>query len=187
MARLNPLSEADLNPEQRRVYEAISGRARAGLGLVGPFGVYLRAPKVGDPAQALGAALRAETRIPASAREVAVLTVCADARSKFAFAAHADIAEGLGIDPHVIDAIRLRESPNFAREDEQVAHAVARETLASKRITDDTYKLALALFGEEQLVELILTIGYYSLATIAVNAFEVELLDNMVDPFPECP
>ena len=55
--RLTYLNEAGLNEKQQAVLDAIAtGPRGAGMGMAGPFGVFVRAPHLGDPAQRLGGA-----------------------------------------------------------------------------------------------------------------------------------
>jgi alkylhydroperoxidase family enzyme len=42
-----------------------------------------------------------------------------------------------------------------------------------------------ARFTEPGLIELVTVIGFYSLVSLSLNAFDVEVPDDMVDSFPE--
>ncbi|MEM7250479.1 MAG: carboxymuconolactone decarboxylase family protein [Pseudomonadota bacterium] len=185
MSRLPPITEADLSDEAKAVYDAIAAGPRGNLGLVGPFGVYVRAPTVGNAAQALGAAARFGTEVAENVKEVAICTVGAFYRAKFEFAAHADLAKRAGVAPEVVESIRQGEEPAFTRDDEKWAYHVAKENLENKRVSKATYEAALECLGERSLVELTLTIGYYSLVSITLNTFEVPLREGMADPYPE--
>ena len=88
MSRLSPLTEADLNSEQRAVVDAIAAGPRGYRGMEGPFGVYVRVPGVGHEVQALGAAVRYGTGLAENVKEVAICTVGAFFHSRFEFAAH---------------------------------------------------------------------------------------------------
>ena len=56
--RLSPIERDDLNDEQQRVLEAIEsgprGKGRPGIGMIGPFGAWVRAPSVGQTIQRAG-------------------------------------------------------------------------------------------------------------------------------------
>jgi 4-carboxymuconolactone decarboxylase len=187
MTRLSPLDPVELNPEQRAVLDAINngprGKGRQ-IGLIGPFGVYVRAPKIGMAAQALGAAARYQTMLADNVREVAICTVGAHHRAKFEFAAHAPMAAAAGVDADVIEAIRTGREPVFRKPDEAMSYRVARELLQAHRLSDDTFAEAKAMFGESALIELVSVIGYYCMVSLTLNAFEVPLLESMDDPFP---
>ena len=40
-----------------------------------------------------------------------------------------------------------------------------------------------AIFGPQGMVELVTTVGYYSLISLLLNGFEVDLPSSMTDPF----
>jgi len=110
MSRLSPLEPDDLDREERAVLEAIRSGPRASrhgrVGLVGPYSVWVRAPKVGMAAQALGAAVRFETALSEALKEVAVCTVGAFHHAKFEFAAHRRLAVAAGVDETAIERLR---------------------------------------------------------------------------------
>ncbi|MCP5149247.1 MAG: carboxymuconolactone decarboxylase family protein [Ectothiorhodospiraceae bacterium] len=187
MSRLSPLTESDLNPEQRAVLDAIANSPRGLRGLVGPFGVYARVPGVGNAAQALGAAVRFGTTLEENVKEVAICTVGAFHHSKFEFAAHARLAARAGVAEDIVEALREGRTPSFTDARERVAHQVARELLTAHGIADATYAEAVSLLGETRLIELVVTVGYYGLVSLTLNAFRVPLGEGMADPFPDHP
>ena len=182
--RLPPLTEEQLAPAQRAVLEAIRQGPRGGaLGLAGPFGVWVRAPSVGGPTQALGAAVRYATGLPDNVREVAICTVGVFHRASFEFAAHRALAEAAGVDSAALERLRAGEAPGF-RGDEDLAYRVAHHLLHEHRLSETLYAEARAAFGDTALIELVTTIGYYCLVSLTLNAFEIPLSPGMDEPFP---
>jgi 4-carboxymuconolactone decarboxylase len=185
MSRLAPLTESDLNDEQRAVLDAIQSGPRGRLGLVGPFGVFVRAPKIGMATQALGAAVRYETSLPERIKEIAICTVGAHFQAKFEFAAHGPMAIRAGVSETAVEAIRQGETPSFDEPADVVSYRVASQLLGKHRIDDATYAEATDAFGETGLIELVSVIGYYCQISLTLNAFEIPLTASMSDPFPE--
>ncbi|NKC16703.1 MAG: carboxymuconolactone decarboxylase family protein [Gammaproteobacteria bacterium] len=185
MSRLSTISKETLNDAQRAVLEAIESGPRGKIGLAGPFGVYVRVPGVGNAVQNLGAAVRYNTELPENAKEVGICTVGAFYHAKFEFAAHAALASHAGVAADIIEAIRVGEEPVFVLDDERIAYQVARELLARHRLSDATYQSATSILGETQLIELVITIGYYTTVSMTLNAFAVPLREGMRDPFPD--
>ena len=185
MSRLSKLTVEGMTPEQREVHDAIAGGPRGAMGLVGPFGVYVRAPGVGNPAQALGAAVRFNTALPENLKEIGICVVGAHYRAKFEFAAHAELAKKAGVDAKIVEAIRTGETPSFTRDDERIVHQLSTELIHTGRISDPTYSAGRDAIGETQLIELVAALGYYSLVSLVLNAFEIPLREGMKDPFPE--
>ncbi len=187
MSRLSPIAEKDLTPEQRAVFDAIQGGPRGNMGLVGPFGVYVRAPGVGNAAQALGAAVRYATALEENVKEVVICTVGAHFRSKFEFAAHAELARKAGVSESIIESLRIGESPVFDDERERTGHEIASQLLTQHRLSDELYAKGQRLLGETRLIELVATVGYYTLVSLTLNTFQVPLREGMTDPFPALP
>jgi 4-carboxymuconolactone decarboxylase len=52
-------------------------------------------------------------------------------------------------------------------------------------VTQGLHDELAAAFGEQGVVEIVTTIGYYSLISLTLNAFEVPLSTQMDDPWPE--
>ena len=64
MSRLSKLDEENLAPDARAFLDALNGGPRGRIGLIGPFGVWAHAPKIGQAAQAFGGAVRFQTKLP---------------------------------------------------------------------------------------------------------------------------
>jgi 4-carboxymuconolactone decarboxylase len=182
MTRLRRLTSDDLSDEQRAVWDGITESRAAGGhalfehgSLIGPFNAFVHVPEVGRRLSSLGALLRFRTSIERRLSEVAICTVGAHWRSEFEFWAHAPMAIEHGVDPAILDALRERRRPEFARDDERVVHTVAHQLLVDRRVDDATYAAALGLLGETGMVELAALVGYYCTISMILNLFEVPL------------
>lgn len=188
MTRLPPLSEDELNEDQQaflaKLNQGPRGASQGRIGLIGPYGVWARAPHVGEPAQLLGAALRFGTTLPENIKEAAICTVGAFHRSKFEFAAHKRLGIRAGLSEAALNRLQAGQPPGLEG-DEAVAHALADELVRQQRPSQATYDQAVAAFGEAGLIELTTLIGYYVLISYTLNTFDVALVDGMEDPFPE--
>ncbi len=188
--RLKELAVESLNPEQKALHDKIQqGPRGAGreIGMIGPFGVWVRAPRIGDAVQQVGAVARFETSLPEAVKEVAICTVGVHFRAKFEFSAHRRLAMRAGVDEAILDAIYEGETPSFTDEGQQVAYEMAHQLLNDKRIGDETYVRASRLFDETALIELVSIMGYYCCVSLTLNAFEVPVPSPMPDPWPELP
>jgi 4-carboxymuconolactone decarboxylase len=58
------------------------------------------------------------------------------------------------------------------------------ELLRERRVTDGTYRAALAALGQTGVIDLVGILGYYGLISMTINAFEVPLPAGAQDPFP---
>jgi len=188
MSRLSELDLDALNAEQRALLAAIESGPRGArhgrLGPVGPFGVWLRSPVIGNAAQAFGAAVRFQTQLPENVKEVAICTVGAHYRAKFEFAVHGGLAIAAGVSDRAVEALRVGATPVLPDRAEALAHEVATALLQEHRLDDALYARARETFSESELVELVTIVGYYCQVSLTLNAFEVPLPAGAADPFP---
>src|SRR5262249_13084205 len=159
MPRIPIIERADMNAEQARVYDA----AKQGSGIVGgPFLAYIRLPKLFDACQTLRESL---AHGPLSAREQQIvnLTVARHWGARYPWFAQARRSLAVGIAQTVIDAINARQTPDLADARERTCHAVARELLANKSLSDATYAAAEKAMGTEGMVALVAATGSFSM------------------------
>jgi 4-carboxymuconolactone decarboxylase len=183
MARTPELVYAELDADQRRVYDAIVAGPRGQV--QGPLKVWLQSADLADRAQALGAFCRFGTSLPPRLSELAIITMGAHWRAGFEWFAHAPLAIKAGVDPAAVEAIRTGKPPKFAQADEAAVYAFAHELLTTRGVSDATYAEALARLGKKGVVELTGILGYYGLISMTIKAFEVPLPDGTPDPFSD--
>ena len=182
--RLLDLDENQLTPAQARVLKSIQDGPRGKLGLIGPFRAMVSAPEIGEPIQALGAAVRFNVSLKKNIQEVVICTVGAYFRSKFEFSAHQHMAIRAGVNADCLDQLRRGEVPKFYGE-EKLAYELTTALLTRHRLTDNEYAAGRECFSETGMIELVATIGYYSMISLTLNTFEIPLEPGMTDPFPE--
>ncbi len=182
MPRLAPLDLNALTPEQKTVADAIVSGPRGGLR--GPFEPWLRSPGLADPAQKLGEHVRFGTSLPRDLSELAIILTGKRWKAQFEFWAHARMAKEAGLAEDVVEAVRLGTPPPFTRDVERVIYDFVTEYFATSRVSQATYDRALAAFGERGVVDLVGTVGYYSLVSMTLNVFEIALPDGIPEPLP---
>ncbi len=170
MARIAIIDRADMNAEQARVYDAAKD---AGGPVGGPFLAYIRLPKLFEGIHAMRASMAGG---PLSRREQQIvnLTVARHWGARYPWFAQVRASLGVGIDQAVIDAINARKTPNLPDAREKMCFTVARELLANKRLSDETYMAAEKTMGIESLVALIATTGSFSMTCMTANTFAIE-------------
>ncbi len=184
--RLPAIDEQSLTPEQRAVADAIrSGPRGPNAGVTGgPFGVWLHSPAFANPAQELGAHCRFGAALPRDVSEFAIILTAKRWRAQFEFWAHARIAIQEGIPAAVVEAVRTGAPLDLDRPDLALVQRLVREYFETSRVSEATYREALAAFGERGLVDLVGTVGYYGLVSATLNVFEVELPEGVEEPLP---
>ncbi len=188
--RLGPLLPRDLDPEQTRVLEAMLAGPRGTSGFLtrerpvaGPFAPWLRSPGFADRAQELGAFVRYRSSLDPRLKELAIIVVGAAWKAGYEFAAHGPMATRAGVSREVVEALARGEAPSFDRDDERLVYEFATELVENRRVGEERYASAIELLGESGTVELVGTLGYYTLVCMTLNAFEVPLGEGMEPPF----
>lgn len=179
--RLRPPDPESLTPEQRAVRDAIASGPRGGVR--GPLALWLHRPEMADRAQALGRWCRYDSALPPRLSELAILTTAAIWRSEYEWHAHRGPALAAGLSEEVIEAIRTGAEPSFPAEDEAATHAFARALHRERAVPRPVYDRAKAALGEAALVDLVAILGYYTLISMTINAFEVALPDGVERAF----
>ena len=184
--RLAVLSTDEMTPEQLELYREIMGGPRgqgpravllsngAG-GLAGPFNAMLYAPPVGHALQALGVAIRFRTSLSPRIREMAILVVAQAWDSGYERSSHEPIGREAGLTEPEIEALRAGTDPGFPDKAEQVAYSVVRALAGPSADLDDAeYDTAVAVLGEQALVELSALVGYYATLALQLRLFRAD-------------
>lgn len=167
----------DLPPDAHEAYDAISASRD---GVRGPFAVLLHSPPVADRVAHLGAYLRFEGILPDAVRELAILTTARHWACAYEWAAHEDIARDAGVPDHVITAVR--DDTRLDLDDTDAAvNGFCRSILTDGGVPADTFDAVRDRFGDRGVIELLATVGYYSLLAFVLNACRVR--PDAPDPF----
>ena len=156
---------------QRQAYDAIvagrRGRAPA------PFLAWLHSPETASRAQKLGEFVRYETTLGPRLSELAILVVARWWSSEYEWAIHKSEALKAGVSERVIEDIDHQRPPAFERAEEQAVFDFAMSLCQTRWVPDANYRAAVAAIGEQGVVELVGVLGYYTLISMTLNAFEI--------------
>ena len=190
MGRLAEVTSDLLDDEQQALWDTVTGGRRAashantgGLvaptgGLIGPFNAWLHSPVVGVAAARLGESVRYDNSLERDVLELAIVTVAIHWRSEFEHWAHRGYAVEAGVPADLLD--RLRDGLDLA----PIAHRYevtvrsCRELLSTGTLGETTYRELAEELSARAVVDLVTTVGYYTLVSFNLNAFEVELPDG---------
>jgi 4-carboxymuconolactone decarboxylase len=171
MKRIADLDPAQMTPPQREIYDLIASGPRKGVR--GPLAVWLHRPELARHAQALGRYCRYETSLEPRLSELAILVIGRYWSAGYEWYAHKPIALEAGVSAEVVEAIRAREVPAFARDDEAAVYGFLTELHRDHQVSQATYERAVALLGEAGVVDLTGLAGYYTLISMTINVFQV--------------
>jgi 4-carboxymuconolactone decarboxylase len=182
MPRINLPSPEQMNPDQRRVHDAIVSGRRGRI--QGPLRAALHSAELAERWSALGELLRYRTTLPPRLSELAILVTGRACQSPFEWYAHRLEAEKAGIEPHVIEALLAQHHPAGLSPDDDVVVRYASELNRDNSVSDATYAQALARLGERTVVELTALVGYYTMVAMTLNAHEIPLPEGVEPAFP---
>jgi 4-carboxymuconolactone decarboxylase len=165
--RMPPLDVAGLGPDQRLALQRITSGPRGKL--LGPFAVLLRTPELMDRLQEVGAHLRYEKVLDARLFELVVLMVARRWNQGFEWAHHQPLAIAAGLDEEVVDAVGHGRRPETDDADVALVWALVEQLHGDGGWDDDSYGRAVQRFGEEGVIELVVTVGYYCTLALVMN------------------
>ena len=186
MTRLTRRPASEMTEKQRELYNQMAeGRPPLADGhLGGPFDGWALNPSTGRRAWQLGGAIRFKPTIDRRYIELAILMTGQLWQAQFEWFAHEPMARDAGLPEDVIQAVKVGEEPTFTDDGDEVCWRFCRPLLDREKVDDATYAATVARFGEPGVADLITTCGFYTLVSMTLNTFEVELPEGATYPFP---
>jgi 4-carboxymuconolactone decarboxylase len=175
MGRLPELDENKLSAEQRKIYDEVKslrGQVR------GPFAVWLRNAELGEGTLKLQDMFASRVKLERRLVQMMILVAARFANAQYAWFIHEPHALQHGIAQDIVDAIRERRTPNFAKEDERAVYDITLELNTTHTLSAATFDRGMKLFDEQRMVELVSAVGFYSMVAMTLNAFDVQVPDG---------
>ncbi|MBS0517722.1 MAG: carboxymuconolactone decarboxylase family protein [Proteobacteria bacterium] len=180
-------------PPRQRPYEADLEKMMDGMRFEGPSPRHLmqalaHAPKFLMRFQALGGTILFSGKLPAREREIAIMRTGARTRSEYEWGMHVALYQK-SCD---LSEAEIRATLHGSWDDpvwsarEQLIIKTVDELHDTSTVSDALWRKLASEWPEEQLVELILAIGYYHMAAFFLNATGVALEDGAAR-FPAAP
>jgi 4-carboxymuconolactone decarboxylase len=170
-----------LDSAQQAVAQEVLKQSSAGLG--GPYGMLLKSPELLRCYLAMTDYLRKRTSLPLHLKEMAILIEARMWDAQYEWWAHHPIAVREGLSEHVIEDIRQGRRPSRMQPDEEAVYDLVVELLRDRHVTDATFERARALLGEQQVVDLVATAGFYVFVSTVIIGGRVAVPEGH-DPHP---
>lgn len=165
--RMPPLDPEKMNDVQKRAAASLIAGPRKGV--FGPFIPLMRSPELMDRLQRVGEYLRFNNTIAARLNEFAILVTARHVTNQFEWVVHHPLAIREGVAKETVEAIGARKRPAAMAADEAVVYDFCSELLATSSVSDATYAKAAAAFGEQGVVDLVGTVGYFFAICLVMN------------------
>jgi len=176
-----PRREA-LDADGQRAYDMIvSPESRYATGLRGPAAMWVYSPLMAEHLFPFSTHLRYGTAKDQRLTELAILATAREARNQYEWTSHEPLALQAGLEAEIVDLVKRRaELPAAGTlpglgETERTVITFAREAMSEEKVSPETFRAALALFGERGVMDLAGLIGYYAFVDITLKSFDVQL------------
>lgn len=173
-------SPEGLTARQQEVLGAILSGPRGKI--EGPLMAALHNPELADRWSQFGATLRYRTSLPPRLSELAILVTARAWNCQLEWHIHERISREAGVEPAIIEAIRIGQRPDEADAEALEIHDFVHELQAGKNVSEASYAKVLARWGVNGVVELTALSGYYSMVAMTLNAHEFALPAGVAPP-----
>jgi 4-carboxymuconolactone decarboxylase len=174
----------ELDEVGQRAYDLAATPGRSVAGLQGPAGIQLYSTKTVPHLQGLYNYLRFQAGFSAVTREIAILTVARELDSQFQWVMHEAVALREGVAPRTIDVIRHRQSTAEVEVSDAAVIELGRQAYGSRHVTPAIFARALALFGANRLVDLVLLMASAATTAALLTVFDMQLRPGMEPTLP---
>ena len=174
MARVPYVSRDDLDDGGQQIYDQIRrDRNTAEVGL--QFRALLNNPQAAGYLTSMGAQLRFQSAIPETLKELTIILVAREWNSDIEWTGHAVLASRAGVGEASIESIRTRQTTAVLTGQEATVARFVLEMLQNKDVSDGTFAAAQDILGVRGVVDLTLTVAYYSALALAQIALKLEM------------
>ena len=174
MVRVPYVSREELDADGQQIYDRIrEDRGTEEVGL--QFRALLNSPQSAGHLTSMGASLRFQSSMPDNLKELAIILVAREWDSDIEWTGHSILAAKAGVSDASIEAIRTHKTAAGLDQNEGVVARFVHEMIRDKKVSDSTYAAAENLVGQRGVVDLTLTVSYYSALALAQIALQLEM------------
>jgi len=157
--RFRPLAYDELNPAQRALADRdLAAPSRSGGG---PLNIYLRSPEFAELARPLSTYLRFKAPLPEKLKELAIMLTGRFWGGTYVWYSHRPFAIKAGLSEALVASLAAGERPTNMAADEAAVYDFVTELLATRKVSDATYKKFVERFDERAVVDLVALVGHY--------------------------
>lgn len=181
LARLPQVTRESLDAAGKNAFDTfVSPGTGYETGLRGPIGKWMHSPALAEAMFDVRQRVRYGSAKDQRLTELTIISTAREINNQYEYTAHEPLAKAAGLEQEIIDIVRFRkpldETGNVANfgEAESVIVQFAREVISEEKVSSETFARAIAVFGEEGVMDLTGLIGYYSFVAITLKAFDVQ-------------
>lgn len=180
--RIEPLPESQWNDEQREIMAPLlSSKQGPGETASNIYATLLHHPKLMKRWLVFGNHVLFKSTLPARDRELAILRIGWLCRSGYEFCQHILIAKSCGVSDEEIEWVKTGPDAEGWSDRERYLIAAIDELHEDAFIQDSTYNGLKTHYGTEQIMDLVFAVGQYTLVSMVLNSFGVQLDADLAD------
>ena len=179
--RIKPLTETQWNAEQQRLLSMLRGRDGRIININTTLAHH---PRMMANFLPFSRYILKESTLPPRDREILILRTGWLCQSEYEFGQHTLVGKSVGLTPNEITRItKGPDAPGWDPFDVALMRA-ADELHSNTFITDATWNALTKRYNEQQMIDLVMTVGQYNLVCMFLNTFDVPL-DPGIPGFPK--
>jgi 4-carboxymuconolactone decarboxylase len=156
--------------------------SRGGLPRTGPVSVMINSPEACRRAFHFSDYLRRESTLAPQVQELAMLVTARELDCQYVWNAHAASGKKAGLSAELVEALRDNKPLPPLKAEEAAVIAYGREFFRTHRVSRGAFQAAQEQFGVQGLAELTMLMGFYGMLAFHVNAFDVDLPAERMEP-----
>lgn len=154
----------------------------------GPMVPLLRSPDVMVAVNSMGNYLEFKTALSPKIRELVILLAAREWTQQYVWNSHYKSAMNQSLNPEIVKALADGRRPRGMSDQEESAYEFCDELHKNRSVSDATYARALTNFGEQGIIDMISTDGFYSLLSMVMNVARTPLPKSAsAPPLPVLP
>lgn len=172
--RINPIHEDDWSESQA---EAMKGQKIRG-NVANIFRTMANHEKLAKRWLVFGNHILSKSTLPARERELVILRIGWLCQAAYEWGQHVVIGKGTGLRDDEIERIKAGPATDWSELDNLLLRATD-ELHNDAFITDETWAGLSSHLSEQQMMDLVFTVGQYNMVSMALNSFGVQLDDDI--------
>lgn len=180
-ARIPFVTPNDISAHARPAFDLFV-QVRGGVPDTGPYALLLHMPEVAQRVESLRLCLRDEASLPQKIQELVMITVAREMNCAYIWHAHAAAARAMGVRGDIIDSIREKRPVSGLHPDEQAAVDFTQELLRERNVSQPTFDIATARFGQRGTLALTNLVACYAMLAYNMNAYELQAPSSAAEP-----
>ena len=169
--RIRALKDSEMTQEQR---ELVKPQTRNGA-IPNLYATIANHPKLYGPRVRFGSYLQRDSLLSPKTRELLIMRTAWNIRSEYEWAHHVEASKTAGLSDEEIARIAKGPDAKGWSEEHAALLRAADELRREAFISDATWKTLQKFYDTKQLVEIIYTVGGYTMTGLAINSFGIQV------------